>query len=91
MSSTFSQGRIQSTLRQFLDNEASGGIILMAVAALAIATANSPLAESYFHVLHVYVGPLSIQHWINDALMAVFFLLVGLEIKREMLDGQLSS
>ncbi|MBO0134072.1 Na+/H+ antiporter NhaA [Agrobacterium burrii] len=91
MSSTFSKGRIQSTLRQFLDNEASGGIILMAVAALAIATANSPLAESYFRVLHVYVGPLSIQHWINDALMAVFLLLVGLEIKREMLDGQLSS
>jgi NhaA family Na+:H+ antiporter len=91
MSSTQSKGRIQSTLRQFLDNEASGGILLMAVAALAVATANSPLAESYFHALHVYVGPLSVQHWINDALMAVFFLLVGLEIKREMLDGQLSS
>ncbi|MEH2922552.1 Na+/H+ antiporter NhaA [Samsonia erythrinae] len=91
MSSTISRGRIQSTLRQFLDNEASGGIILMFVAALAIVTANSPLAETYFHVLHVYIGPLSIQHWINDALMAAFFLLVGLEIKREMLDGQLSS
>jgi NhaA family Na+:H+ antiporter len=91
MSSTQSTGRIQSTLRQFLDNEASGGILLMAVAALAVATANSPLAESYFHALHVYIGPLSVQHWINDALMAVFFLLVGLEIKREMLDGQLST
>lgn len=85
------KGRIQSTLRQFLDNEAAGGIILMVVAALAIVTANSPLAETYFQILHVYLGPLSIQHWINDALMAVFFLLVGLEIKREMLDGQLSS
>jgi len=63
----------------------------MAVALLAIITANSPLAEDYFHILHVYIGPLSIQHWINDALMAVFFLMVGLEIKREMLDGQLSS
>ena len=91
MSSTISKGRIQSTLRHFLDNEASGGIILMFVAALAIATANSPLADAYFHILHVYIGPLSLQHWINDALMAVFFLLVGLEIKREMLDGQLSS
>lgn len=90
MSSTTSRGRIQSTLRHFLDNEASGGIILMFVAALAIATANSPMAGAYFR-LHVYIGPLSIQHWINDALMALFFLLVGLEIKREMLDGQLSS
>lgn len=85
------RGRINSTLRQFLDNEASGGIVLMAVAALAILTANSPVASSYFAALHAYVGPLSVQHWINDALMAVFFLLVGLEIKREMLDGQLSS
>ena len=91
MSSTMSKGRIQSTLRHFLDNEASGGVILMFVAALAIATANSPMADAYFNILHVYIGPLSIQHWINDALMAVFFLLVGLEIKREMLDGQLST
>ena len=83
--------RIPNTLRQFLDSEAAGGIVLMAVALLAIVTANSPVAASYFAVLHVYLGPLSIQHWINDALMALFFLLVGLEIKREMIDGQLSS
>src|SRR4029079_19553606 len=53
--------------------------------------ANSPLSEHYFAILQTYIGPLSIGHWINDALMAIFFLLVGLEIKREMLDGQLSS
>lgn len=86
-----SKGRINSTLRRFLDNEASGGILLMAVAFFAIITANSQLAEVYFSSLHAYLGPLSLQHWINDALMAVFFLLVGLEIKREMMDGQLSS
>nr|WP_272871176.1 Na+/H+ antiporter NhaA [Agrobacterium tumefaciens] len=91
VSSTSNPGRINSTLRRFLDNEASGGLVLMAVALLAIITANSPLAESYFDILHVYLGPLSLQHWINDALMAVFFLMVGLEIKREMLDGQLST
>lgn len=68
-----------------------GGIILVVVAVLAVIPANSALADSYFHALHVYIGPLSLQHWINDALMAVFFLLVGLEIKREMLDGQLST
>jgi NhaA family Na+:H+ antiporter len=78
-------------MRDFLDSEASGGLVLMGVAALAILVANSPLADSYFHALHAYLGPLSVSHWINDALMAVFFLLVGLEIKREMLDGQLSS
>ena len=91
MSSATRPGRIQSTLRHFLGNEASGGIILMVVAVLAIITANSPAAKTYFDLLHVYIGPLSLQHWINDALMAVFFLLVGLEIKREMLDGQLST
>lgn len=63
----------------------------MIAALLAIVTANSPLGPQYFRSLHFYVGPLSLQHWINDGLMSFFFLLVGLEIKREMLDGQLSS
>ncbi|KWV54814.1 hypothetical protein AS026_38295 [Rhizobium altiplani] len=84
-------GRIRSTLRQFLDREASDGLILIPTAVLAILIANSPAAETYFHALHIHLGPLSVQHWINDALMSVFFLLVGLEIKREMPDGQLSS
>jgi NhaA family Na+:H+ antiporter len=63
----------------------------MGVAALALVVANSPLSGVYFEALHSYVLGLSVLHWINDALMAVFFLLVGLEIKREMLDGQLST
>ncbi|TIP15277.1 Na+/H+ antiporter NhaA, partial [Mesorhizobium sp.] len=81
----------KSMLREFLDGEAAGGIILMAAAALALIVANSPFAEIYFAALHAYLGPLSVSHWVNDGLMAVFFLLVGLEIKREMLDGQLST
>ncbi|QEL23930.1 Na+/H+ antiporter NhaA [Bosea sp. F3-2] len=80
-----------SALRDFLRSEAAGGIILMVVAALALVIANSPAAPLYFGTLKSYVLGLSVLHWINDALMAVFFLLVGLEIKREMLDGQLSS
>jgi NhaA family Na+:H+ antiporter len=80
-----------SIFREFLDSEASGGIVLMVAAALALIVANSPLAEGYFAALHAYAGPLSVSHWINDGLMAVFFLLVGLEIKREVLDGQLST
>lgn len=80
-----------SALREFLDGEASGGLVLMGAAVLALLVANSPLSHAYFELLHTYLGPLSVSHWINDALMALFFLLVGLEIKREMLDGQLAS
>ncbi len=79
-----------SMLRDFLDNASSGGIVLMAAAAAAILMANSPAADLYFGVLKSYLGPLSVLHWINDLLMALFFLLVGLEIKREVLQGQLS-
>jgi len=71
--------------------EAAGGIVLMAAAAAALIVANSPAAPWYFGALKSYVGPLSLSHWINDALMAVFFMLVGLEIKREFVDGQLST
>ena len=72
-------------------SEAAGGIVLMVAAAAALAISNSPLAPHYFGVLKSYLGPLSVGHWINDGLMALFFLLVGLEIKREFLDGQLAT
>jgi NhaA family Na+:H+ antiporter len=85
------QRRQVSIFREFIDNEASGGLVLMAAAVAALMVANSPLSTYYFGALHAYVGPLSVSHWINDGLMAVFFLLVGAEIKREMLDGQLST
>jgi NhaA family Na+:H+ antiporter len=80
-----------SALRHFMGSEAAGGIVLMAVSVLALVVANSPAAPLYFGALKSYLLGLSVLHWINDALMAVFFLLVGLEIKREMLDGQLST
>jgi NhaA family Na+:H+ antiporter len=83
--------RPRSALRAFLSSEASGGVVLMGAAALALVVANSPVSGAYFEVLHSYVLGMSVLHWVNDALMAVFFLLVGLEIKREMLDGQLST
>ena len=83
--------RPRSALRAFMASEAAGGFVLIAAAVLALIVANSPLADDYFALLKGYLGPLSLLHWINDALMAVFFLLVGLEIKREMLDGQLST
>jgi NhaA family Na+:H+ antiporter len=62
-----------SILRQFLDSEAAGGIVLMVAAALALIFANSPLLEPYEAALQLENGPLSVEHWINDALMAVFF------------------
>ena len=80
-----------SALRSLLRSEAASGIVLIASAAIALAIANSNLAPTYFRALETYVGALSILHWINDALMALFFLLIGLEIKREFLDGELGS
>jgi NhaA family Na+:H+ antiporter len=77
-------------LRAFVESEAAGGIALMLASALALIAANSSLAEAYFHTLHAPAGPLSVHHWINDALMAVFFFTVGLEIKNEFVGGRLA-
>lgn len=84
---------------KFLEHEAAGGIILCLAAILALAVANSPFAAHYDQFLHLRLtlglSPLSLTkslgHWINDGLMAVFFFLVGLEIKRELMVGALSS
>ncbi len=83
--------RPRSALRALMKSEAGGGLLLIGAAALALIVANSALAEQYFGLLATYLGPLNVLHWINDLLMALFFLLVGLEIKREFLDGQLST
>ncbi|WP_370529681.1 Na+/H+ antiporter NhaA [Superficieibacter sp. 1612_C1] len=69
----------------------AGGIILIIASAAAIVVANSPLAEMYRGLLHYSFAGLSVELWVNDALMAIFFLLVGLEIKRELLIGQLAT
>jgi NhaA family Na+:H+ antiporter len=78
-------------LSRFFAAESAGGLILMAAAVAALLVANSPWADVYFATLHINIIGLSLEHWINDGLMAIFFMLVGLEIKREMLVGQLSS
>lgn len=91
--------RARSALRTFLHQEAAGGIVLIAAAVLAMIAANSDVAESYFDFLHFATGPVLVEHlgpmtvhlWINDGLMAIFFLLVGLEIKREFVDGRLAT
>lgn len=94
-----SGGADTSALRRFLGSEAAGGIILMLSAALAMIIANSPLYDLYHHVLHDIegpvltskLGPMTPHLWINDGLMVIFFLFVGLEIKRELVDGRLST
>src|SRR3546814_11229632 len=77
-------------LRDFLGQESAGGMVLMAAAMLSLVVANSSLAQTYFDRLHHHLGGLSVLHWINDGMMTLFFLLVGLEIKREMLEGRLA-
>ena len=91
---------IRSATRDFLHSEAAGGVVLIGAAVLAMVAANLPgWREAYFHALHLETGPaisprygpMTVHLWINDAAMALFFLLVGLEIKREFVDGRLAS
>jgi Na+:H+ antiporter, NhaA family len=83
--------RARSSFQRFAEREASGGLALMASAALGLITANSALAGPYSALLHTKVADLDLLHWINDGLMALFFLLVGLEIKRELRAGELET
>jgi len=88
-----------NAFQEFFRTEAAGGAVLVACAGAALVIANSAWADAYHHVLETTIasGPrtgllsLTLHQWINDALMAVFFLLVGLEIKREALAGELAS
>lgn len=99
MSQTRNRTGTQSALRGFLASEAAGGIVLLVAATLALIIANSPWAESYFHFTHWKIGPtltdklgpMTTHLWVNDGLMAIFFFFVGLEIKREFIDGRLST
>ena len=91
--------RVLRPFQQFIATEAASGIVLLACTAAALGWANSPWADSYHHVWEFpfTIGmpgfglTMSLHHWVNDGLMAVFFFLVGLEIKREVLVGDLST
>src|SRR5882724_10532719 len=91
--------RLVRPFQEFADLEASGGLLLIGCMVAALIWANSPFAGSYFHFWHTdltfgHIGGLlakPLHFWINDGLMALFFLLVGLEIKREILVGELAS
>ncbi|MFP5327579.1 MAG: Na+/H+ antiporter NhaA, partial [Acidimicrobiia bacterium] len=83
--------RLTRAVREFLKTEAAGGVVLLVAAVIALGLANSPLSSAYEDFWHIEVGPEDLGHWVNDLLMAVFFLVVGLEIKRELVAGELRS
>ena len=89
---------LRSVIRNFVKLESSSGILLLIAGLLALALSNSSVAEIFDDILHLKLNfginselfYKSIQHWINDGLMVIFFFVVGLEIKREYLEGELS-
>ncbi len=89
--------RLPAPIRRFLETEASGGVLLLVAALVALVWANSPWGASYLSLWHTditfhlgrYVVREDLQHWVNEALMVVFFLVVGLEIKGELVHGRL--
>ncbi len=91
--------RILGPMQRFVRQSQASGIILLSATVIALVLANSPLAEAYNALLHsnvgIVIGPFgleeSVGHWINDGLMVIFFFFVGLEIKREILVGELAS
>jgi len=91
--------RLLTPLEMFIHRQTTSGVLLMICAVVALVIANGPLHDTYQHFLHTEIGisfggeefSLSIHHWINEALMALFFLVMGLELKRELLVGELSS
>ncbi|MFN3790692.1 Na+/H+ antiporter NhaA [Massilia sp.] len=78
------------SFKEFFESSKAGGIILILCTILSLSVANSTLGPVYLGFWHQYVAGLSIEHWVNDALMAIFFLLIGLELKRELVNGELS-
>ncbi len=94
---TFS--KVLTPFEEFIHRQTTSGLLLMITACIALFLANSPLSETYLHVIHTPIHlkigdwelSMSLHHFVNDGLMAIFFFVVGLELKREMLVGELSS
>jgi Na+:H+ antiporter, NhaA family len=82
--------KLSKTFQSFFQSEKTGGLLLIVCTLASLVIANSILGANYLRFWQAYVGGLSVEHWINDALMAVFFLLIGLELERELYVGELS-
>lgn len=85
------QNKLSNTFRSFLESKKSSGILLIICTVVSLSLANSVIGANYLGIWQVHVGGLSVEHWVNDALMAVFFLLIGLELEREFYNGELSN
>jgi NhaA family Na+:H+ antiporter len=83
--------KLSNTFKDFFESEKSSGILLIIGTGVSLVLANSIIGANYLSIWQMYVGGLSVGHWINDALMAVFFLLIGLELERELYNGELST
>lgn len=84
------QRKLTQSFRNFLRSEQASGVMLIVCTVVSLLMANSMLGENYLSIWHTYVGGMSVEHWVNDGLMAVFFLFIGLELERELYSGELS-
>ena len=82
--------RVSKLFTEFFDSEKASGIVLILCTLVSLFLANSTFQESYGHIWHYQIGNHSVEHWINDGLMTIFFLLIGLELEREVYIGELS-
>ncbi len=82
--------KLSKTFKNFFDSEKSSAVLLIICTAVSLFITNSVFGANYLNFWHAYVGGLSLEHWVNDALMAVFFLFIGLELERELYVGELS-
>jgi NhaA family Na+:H+ antiporter len=83
--------KLTKSFNEFFDSEKSSGIALIICTIISLVVANFLLGERYLDFWHLKIGGMSIEHWINDGLMAIFFLLIGLELERELYKGELSN
>lgn len=85
------QKRLTKSFNEFFESEKASGVILIICTLFSLSVVNFLLGEKYLNFWNRYIGGMSLEHWINDGLMAVFFLLIGLELKRELYKGELSN
>jgi NhaA family Na+:H+ antiporter len=82
---------LSKSFTAFFNSEKASGLVLIVCTVVSMSLANSPVGLAYLNVLHSHIGSLSVEHWINDGLMAIFFLHIGLELERELFNGELSN